>query len=402
MTCRLACLALCVVACVTPPAEDRSDSIAIGVLLPFTGDIAATGTNAERALILAVERLNKAGGVAGKRLRLVARDEHSDIKRGLEEARALIDDDHVVAIIGPESEDLAKSMVPLIKAHKIVQISGGVTSPSFTTIDDDGYWFRTTPAANLYASALVGRMQADGIARAVVLYVSDEFGTGFANGLIYELSRSSIHAPAPISFQPGERTYKDTINRALASTPDAVVLVAYPKSSAAIVREWGILGGTGKWYLAPSLKAEVFINNVPPGLLAGAVGVSPAVAADAQDFAQAFAARWSGDRPLPAAFFYYDAAAVLNLAIASAARNSAGAVPSGDAIRDALTALSRPPGDSVAWHELDRALALVQAGQEIDYRGVSGEVDLDDRGDVQGGRVEFWTIRDDKIENESR
>jgi hypothetical protein len=52
----------------------------------------------------------------------------------------------------------------------------------------------------------------------------------------------------------------------------------------------------------------------------------------------------------------------------------------------------------VAWHELGRGLSLAAQGLEVDYRGVTGAVDLDERGDLLEGKVELWTIRRDRIE----
>ena len=70
------------------PPEDPN-AIEVGALLPFTGELSAYGAAYERALILAVERVNDAGGVSGRRLRLVPKDTHSSVERGLESARAL-------------------------------------------------------------------------------------------------------------------------------------------------------------------------------------------------------------------------------------------------------------------------------------------------------------------------
>ena len=88
----LCCLCLlCAPGCTQPKSEDTSNEILIGALLPFTGDRSATGANYEEALILATERVNQAGGIAGRPIRLIAKDTHSDVQRGLQSAQALLD-----------------------------------------------------------------------------------------------------------------------------------------------------------------------------------------------------------------------------------------------------------------------------------------------------------------------
>ena len=57
-----------------PADDEETGGIAVGVLLPFTGDEAALGRNLEQALLLAVADVNEAGGIGGQKLRLVTRD----------------------------------------------------------------------------------------------------------------------------------------------------------------------------------------------------------------------------------------------------------------------------------------------------------------------------------------
>jgi ABC-type branched-subunit amino acid transport system substrate-binding protein len=383
-------------ACVETRDGDDEDAIVIGAILPFTGDIAATGTNIERALQMVIEQVNDAGGIAGKPLRLMSRDCHSEVKRGLNAAYELLEDKRLLGIIGPENDDLALQLVQLVRGAKVVGISGGVTSPMYTTAVDDGFCFRTCPSALVHSRALAERMEQDGVTKAAIMTISNEFGTGMSGMLVNELVARNIQVPSPTSFAPDQHTYADMLRAVLKNNPEAIALVAYPKTGATIIQDWGILGGQNRWYLAPSLKNTVFIDNVPPGALNGAIGTAPTVAADRQVFAEAFSERWEGDQPLDAAYFYYDAAAVMALAMAAAAQRAA-RVPTGTEVRDQVTAVSTAPGDRVTWKEISRGLDLLKSGKDIDYTGASGPVELDANGDIAQGQVELWTIKQDKI-----
>ncbi|MBI4509112.1 MAG: ABC transporter substrate-binding protein [Deltaproteobacteria bacterium] len=391
-------VALCAVGCIFPDEGGRgeNDDIRIGALLPFTGDAAATGTNIERALIMVTERINAAGGIRGRRVRLVAKDTHSDLNRGLAAARELVHEEKVVAIIGPEDEDLAAQMVPMVRDQQVVQISGGVTSSIFSTVDDNGYWFRTCPSAGTYASALVERISSDGVKRAAILYVSSEYGTGMSGVLQFQLPKAGVEVTGLASFQPEDSSHGGVVLAAKSGKPEAVILVAYPRAAASIVQEWTILGGAERWFLGHALKASVFVDNAPPGALEGAIGVAPTLPADSEKFEEAFRARWLGDVPLDQAFFYYDAAALVVLSIA-AATGQDGKVPPGNYVRDKVRGISRPTGTVVTWNELDTALRLVQDGEDVDYRGASGPVDLDERGDLEEAKVGYWHVASDRI-----
>lgn len=386
-------LGLTLSSCVLPEDVSGPDpnAIGIGALLPFTGEGAATGTNIERALLMAIDAVNDGGGIGGKQLALHSRDTHSDTRRGLAAADELFKSG-IRGLVGPEEEDLAARLIPLVRDRQIVEIAGGVTSPTFTIAADDGYWFRTNPSSRIYGRALAERIQADGLQRVAILAQSDEYGTGFASVLVNELVRVGVTVSAPISFQPDQASYQDVLARARESSPEALILVTLPRVGAPLIQEWAILGGTERWYLSHSLKNQVFIDNIPPGALEGATGVSVEVAGDAERFADAFAAHWSGDLPLDAAYFYYDAIAIMSLAIAAA-----GGAEDGAAIRDQVEAVSRPPGRVIAWYELDAGVAAAAAGEPIDYRGASGDVNLDGFGDLEDARVVYWGIQNDRI-----
>jgi len=63
----------------SPAAQD---GIHVGALLPYTGDLAASGPSLERGITLAIEAANRAGGIAGQPLIVDVEDTHSSVDRG--------------------------------------------------------------------------------------------------------------------------------------------------------------------------------------------------------------------------------------------------------------------------------------------------------------------------------
>ena len=378
--------------------------LSVGVLLPRTGQLADSGGHGESAAIMAAERINLAGGLAGQPLSLMVKDTRSDAKFGKQAARSLVESS-LLGVLGPEEEDVAETLALLARDKQLVQISGGVTSPRFTTLDDGGYFFRTCPSSLVTATALSQRMYQDGMRRVSFLYVPNDFGSAFvaSAAVAFQSAGGALVAQgtaAPVSVQPDEHDFRELLSPLLGLEPDALMLATDPVTGARLVRDWGLLGGRGRLYFAPTLMTEVFVREVPAGSIEEMVGVSALSGSNADAFAQAYA-DWSGELPAQAAYFYYDAMALLGLAIEKAHRE-AGALPTGAQIRAALPSVSGPPGEPVRWNELERGLDLVRAGEEIDYQGASGEVNLDERGDVALERVDFWTVRGRSIVRETR
>src|SRR5512145_556838 len=115
----------------TKPAD--TDTLAIGILLPFTGTSSGTSANFERAAIYATNRVNQAGGIRGKRLRLVAADTHSSASRSTKAVTTLLDE-NVVVVIGVESADVAAAVEPMLIGHDVAFMSPLVGSADETLV----------------------------------------------------------------------------------------------------------------------------------------------------------------------------------------------------------------------------------------------------------------------------
>jgi ABC-type branched-subunit amino acid transport system substrate-binding protein len=162
------------------------------------------------------------------------------------------------------------------------------------------------------------------------------------------------------------------------------------------VQEYSASAGQTRWYLSPSLKADVFVENAGPGVLVKATGIAAAVASDSDLFIARFSARWSGDIPLIEAYFYYDAVALVALALQAAAAQ--GMAPDGDGVRLNIRSVSDSPVASrVAWFELANGLAMLRAGAPVQYRGASGGISFDANGEVGSGVLRLWSVVQDRI-----
>src|SRR5690606_20701849 len=119
----------------------------VGLLLPFTGASAATATNFEKAVLMAAERVNEAGGIQGKSLRIVARDTHSEVERSIDSAEELIDEG-AVAIIGPESPEIAEAIRTRLDAAEVPLVSPLIGAGSEAIFDCAFPWYRLAPSAH--------------------------------------------------------------------------------------------------------------------------------------------------------------------------------------------------------------------------------------------------------------
>ena len=100
-----------------------ADPIKIGLVTALSGQSARAGEALTRGATIAIEEINAKGGVLGRRLELVRRDDESNPAKGLLAARELIQREKVAAVIGGLDTPVAMAIVPFVNNAKVsVQI----------------------------------------------------------------------------------------------------------------------------------------------------------------------------------------------------------------------------------------------------------------------------------------
>ena len=274
-------------------------------------------------------------------------------------------------------------------------ISGGISARAEPG-SEPSLWLRIFPSAKTVTTELAARMRSDGMATASILYVNDGYGMTFAS-LLADKFRGlggTIQDSMPM---PDGHLGTDPVSQGHGRRRGAWWRTRAPARFA--VSQLSAGGFNGRWYFGPSLDTEEFVLNTPAGLLDGMVGISPALTADSEEFAEKYRRRWSGEEPALGANFYYDSVAVIALALQEA-HARLGRLPDERELSVSIRAVSGPPGRIVTWDELDVGLEMLASGSQVNYRGISGSIDFDQDGDVAQGLVRFWHVEHARIVRE--
>lgn len=371
-------------------AVSAGEPIKIGALLDLTGALEAYGKPIQSGAILAAEHINAAGGPLGRPLTLVHRDTQTDPTVGIDAAKKLVELDKVVAMVGALSSGVTIPVATSVTIPSgIVQISPASTSPQLTSLDDKDLVFRTCPSDALQ-SKVTGRLAKTlGMQTVSTIYVNNPYGDGLSKNFAQAFAAAGGKVLTAVAYEEGRPSYRGEIEQALKGTPQALALFSYPENGVTIIRQALELGFTGKFLFADGMKAPEVVANVGAQYLKGTYGTAPG-ARDSNAktrFVEAYVQRFGDKPPKPYIDMCYDAVAVLALAIQQAKSSDP------YAIRDALRTVANPPGEVVEPGEFAKAFGLIAQGQKVQYRGASGEVDFDDRGDVVTP-IEIWKIDD--------
>ena len=223
------------------------DTIKIGVNLELTGNVASYGTSENEAIDLAVEEINEAGGIDGKKIELVKVDNKSDAGEATSGALKLIDKDKVVAIIGAATSGNTTAQVQIANDKKIPLISPSGTSTT-VTVDDKGkvheYAFRTafidpfqgTVAANFAANELKVKTAA----------IFADNGSDYALGLAESFKKDFITAGGKIvsekNYVAKDSDYRSTLTRIKSANPEFIFIPGYYEEVGSIVKQARELG----------------------------------------------------------------------------------------------------------------------------------------------------------------
>lgn len=405
-------LLVCASGCEDSNQQATGATIEIGASLPYTGREAALGRNIEQAMLLAIEDVNRFGGINGTRLSLVSKDSNSGSERGLNDLLSLLYERQVSFLIGPEENDLAGQIVADVKSLDVFNILPGYAAPAINRSTRTGAWLKLAPSTFAMGCALAMHALEDDVATANTLASQEDYNANLASafGSIY---RQQGKLEPSVTLQPNQTSFSNTINRSRAPNPERTLLIAYPAEAASVVTEWSITNGEGDWYLSPLLHAEVFLSNVPYGALDGAFGLSPSVSLTSEceipnvdygnqhvdckrdnhtAFTRHFEERWEGTKPFPAANLYYDAVVLLALGMQYVYATGESA-PTSKSIQRAILKMNVAANDPASWQDLGEALERTAEGNPVRYVGAGAEYEFDEFGTARHSVFDAWGIK---------
>lgn len=369
------------------------EPIKIGALFALTGGLAPYGLPIVNGAKLAVEQINRAGGVLGRRVELVIRDTATAPAAGRDAASKLINLDRVVAIIGALSSGVTVASSSLTIPARVVLISPASTSPMLTDLKDDDFVFRTC-VSDALQGVVQGKLALDlGYKTASVIYVNNPYGKGLAEVFKKEFEAGGGKVLAMVPYEENKPSYRGEVEKAIAKGPGVINLIGYPVDGNKMLVQAVELGYEGTYLFSDGMKGEAVAGGPAAEYIEGTFGTAPGALEVAvaetfeKDYREAF-----GPSTVPFRTQCYDAFALLALAIQKAGPSFLDMTQEeqGTAIRDNLRAVANPPGEEVTYNEFSRAFELLKKGVDINYQGTSGPITFDKNGDVMEGAIEIW------------
>lgn len=227
-------------------AAANADKYVIGASFELTGNVANYGKSTLSGLKLAVEQVNKAGGVNGKQLVVVESDNKSEPAESGNSVTKLITQDKVVAVVGPATSGCVFAATPVVTSNKVPLIAPCATAPAITV--DNGqvkeFIFRAC-----FIDPFQGRVMAEfadktlGVKNVAILHdASSDYSKGLAEVFEKTLNEKGGKVVAKEAFLSKDIDFKAALTKIKAANPEAIYIPGYYEEVAKIIKQTREIG----------------------------------------------------------------------------------------------------------------------------------------------------------------
>ena len=254
------CLLAGLAALTVVPAR-AADPIRIGVVGPFTGGSAPMGISMLQGIQLAVSEINKAGGVLGRQLVLVERDDRANNRRGASIGQELTENHLIDAGVGFVNTGVALAALPYFEEARLPLIlsvtTGSVLTRQFAPPEySENYIFRVSASTAVEVRKIAEIVKLRGYRNVAIFADTTAYGQVGRHDLIAALAADHIVPISNEKFNIGDRDMSEQLTRARNSGADVVLTYGIGPELAALANSRAKLGWSvpmiGSWTLSMS------------------------------------------------------------------------------------------------------------------------------------------------------
>jgi branched-chain amino acid transport system substrate-binding protein len=341
---------LCVIIAIfTFSCKEEVKVYRIGALVPLSGSLEAYGRNMKNGMTLALDEINAAGGIKGKKLDIIFEDDQSSEKTAVTETEQLVK--NVPLIIGGASSNITLAMAPICEKNKVVLLSPAASSPKLSGAGQ--YIFRNFPSdtkeGKIMAEYAVRRMRARTVA---IVYIENDYGQGLQD--IFKQTFTQLGGIVTFlkAYPPNTSDFTAIVKELKANPSDATYIIGYYTEIAAFLGEIQKQKVPTK-LISVQAVAQPMILEIASEAAEGLIYPQPPFNPNSEDpaikkYVSAYRAKFPTKPDQDAAFNY-----------------------------DAVMLVARAIEKCVKYPEDLRARIA-----DTNYRGITGEISFDSHGDV--------------------
>ena len=329
---------------------------------PLSGDNAQLGINMDNGVQLAIEQANKSGNLPFT-LKFTNSDDVGDPAQGPTAAQKLIDNDNVVAVVGPAFSGATKASEPLFSEANLVSVSPSATNPTLTS---QGFktFFRVVPPDDAQG-AEAGAYMVKGLKAKSIYLVDDksEYGVGLADVIAKSLAGAKFKREGI----PVTKDYSTIAQKVTSSGADTVYYAGYYAELALFAKALKAAGYTGNLASGDGANDDQLVTQggaASEGIYLTCPCNDANVDPNAADFLTAYKAKFNANPGTYSPEAY-------------------------DATNAIIEAMKGIDGDITREK-------VVEAVKSVDYKGITKQIKFESNGEVAGKVIFVYQVKDGK------
>jgi branched-chain amino acid transport system substrate-binding protein len=201
--------------------------IVIGEYGSLTGAEATFGVSTHNGVMLALDEINGAGGVNGRKIRVITEDDQSKAEEAANAVTKLINQNRVVAIVGEVASSNSLAAAPICQANKVPMITPSSTNPKVTEVGD--YIFRMCFIDPYQGEAMANYLfkQQNKKRAAILIDNKSDYSTGLAAFFERTFLANGGQIVAKASYAKGDSDFRSQLTSIKASNPEVIFVPGY-------------------------------------------------------------------------------------------------------------------------------------------------------------------------------
>lgn len=242
---RLLAITALVLPLITACTKKNSNEIAIGHFASMTGSEATFGISTDEGLRLAFDEINAAGGIKGKKIKLITMDDQGKAEEAAAVVNRLIEQEKVIAIMGEVASSRSLAAAPIAQAKKIPMLTPSSTNPKVTEVGD--FIFRGCFIDPFQGTVMAKFAWENMKFKKVAIFrdVKSDYSVGLADFFAAKFKELGGEIVADASYQSQDVDFKAQLTQIKSKNPDAIMIPGYYTEVGLIARQARELGFKG-------------------------------------------------------------------------------------------------------------------------------------------------------------
>jgi branched-chain amino acid transport system substrate-binding protein len=211
----------------TAAAGNGGGEILVGEYGSLTGSEGTFGTSTHNGIMMAIDEINGAGGINGRKIKVITEDDQSKAEEAANAVTKLISENNVVAVLGEVASSSSIAAAPICQQNKVPMITPSSTNPEVTKKGD--YIFRMCYTDDSQGHALADYVaKSVGVKRAAILTdVKSDYSRGLARYFEESFTKDGGQIVARASYAKGDADFHAQLNTLKQANPEILFVPGY-------------------------------------------------------------------------------------------------------------------------------------------------------------------------------